>query len=154
MEIVKRDLSAVSDMVASKEVKKTLHPLRDAMEGITPKGYLAVYGDYKLAGLAWCIDAMQAVTKREFKESEVFEALKRYASKHTVDKEGRKRIDLPLWISASAIVGNIAHNRPMGSSWYGLAWALYNADATQVANFIQCLPAEKPEAKLIKGSAK
>jgi len=154
-EIRKRDLSAVSDMASKKEVKKTLHPLSDAMENVTPKEYLSVYGDYRCAGLAWVLDALCAYTGREYKESEVFGTLQKYAEKYTIEKEGRKRIDLPLWISASAIVGNIAHDRPMQSAWYGVSWTLFNANDTQITHFVECLPANtKPEANLIKKATK
>lgn len=154
MEIVKRSLEAVKEAESEKVSKKTTsHLLRDAMENVTPKEYLTVYSDYYEAGLAWCLDAMQKVTSLELTESEIRKGLQKYAETHTIEKEGQKRIDLPLWISASAIVSALSHDRPLANAWYGVAWSFYHATNEQGSEIVRCmkeLHKEKAKVNLIK----
>lgn len=158
MDIVKRDLTEVKEEQSMQASKKNVtHLLRDAMEGVTPKEYLTVYSDYYNAGLAWCLDAMQKVTSLELTESEIRKGLQKYAETHTIEKEGQKRIDLPLWISASAIVSALSHDRPLASAWYGVAWSFYHATNEQGSEVVRCIKeAHKSKAKvnLIKKEAK
>lgn len=163
MEIVKRDLASVKvqESKASKAKARMVYPFRDS-EGTSPKDYLLVYdSNYYETGLAWILEALERTsTKRiEWNETIIEQGLWKYYESNQIAKEdGTKRVDLPLWISASAIVSACVHKRDFGNALYGVAWALFHANESQaqklLACFESCAPKPKAQANLIKGSVK